>query len=132
MHDYFVSLGYEGLIMRKFLGMENPTQKQLEETWYKGNKNNNLIKYKKFIDDEGEIIAITSGKDREEGLAIFTILSKTGKTFECRPSGLFEQRAYYYQNPVEFIGKEYTYRYFELTDAGVPRFPVGISFRDYE
>ncbi len=133
-HDYFVSIGYEGLIMRKFLGIieGNPTEKELEETWYKGNKNNNLIKYKKFIDEEGEVIAINSGKDREEGLAIFTILSKSGKTFECRPSETFEQRAYYYQHQSEFIGKEYTYKYFELTDAGIPRFPVGIGFRDYE
>ena len=32
----------------------------------------------------------------------------------------------------EFIGKMLTVRFQELTDDGLPRFPVGIEFRDYE
>jgi DNA ligase-1 len=32
----------------------------------------------------------------------------------------------------ELIGKRLTVRYQELTDGGVPRFPVGVAVRDYE
>jgi hypothetical protein len=30
------------------------------------------------------------------------------------------------------IGKSLTVRYFEMTDDNIPRFPVGVSIRDYE
>jgi hypothetical protein len=30
------------------------------------------------------------------------------------------------------IGQQLTVRYQELTTDGIPRFPVGIAFRDYE
>jgi hypothetical protein len=32
----------------------------------------------------------------------------------------------------DYIGKDLTVQFFELTDDGVPRFPVGIAVRDYE
>ena len=32
----------------------------------------------------------------------------------------------------DYIGEMLTVRYQELTDDGVPRFPVGIAIRDYE
>ena len=32
----------------------------------------------------------------------------------------------------EYVGKKLTVRYQELTDDGIPRFPVGIAIRDYE
>jgi hypothetical protein len=31
-----------------------------------------------------------------------------------------------------YVGKKLTVRYQELTDEGLPRFPVGVAFRDYE
>jgi DNA ligase-1 len=37
-----------------------------------------------------------------------------------------------YDNGGEYVGKMLTVRYQEMTDIGVPRFPVGIAFRDYE
>jgi Flp pilus assembly protein CpaB len=36
------------------------------------------------------------------------------------------------KHPAKYIGKELTVRFQELSDDGIPRFPVGISFRDYE
>jgi DNA ligase-1 len=35
-------------------------------------------------------------------------------------------------NIAEYYGKLLTVKYQELTSDGIPRFPVGISFRDYE
>jgi hypothetical protein len=37
-----------------------------------------------------------------------------------------------FDNAEDFMGKLLTVRYFELTNDGVPRFPVGITIRDYE
>jgi hypothetical protein len=130
--------GYEGLMIRKCIGitvgytLDKLSRLQIEETWYKGNRNNNLMKYKNFNDDEGIIKAVKCGTGREENLAIFTIESKDGKLFDCRPKGSFEIRAKWYTSPELCIGKKYTYRYFELTDSGIPRFPCGVAFRDYE
>jgi len=37
-----------------------------------------------------------------------------------------------FQNGSNYIGQQLTVRYQELTDDGVPRFPVGIAIRNYE
>ena len=34
--------------------------------------------------------------------------------------------------PEEYIGKEATIRFFQLTPDGIPRFPFAVGFRDYE
>lgn len=134
LHDKYLSDGYEGLMIRKCLGkkMESATRVEIEETWYKGSRNNNLLKYKKFKEDEGVITSVHEGTGRESGLAIFTIRTSDGKLFDCRPSSTFEQRKYWWENPLLCLGQTYTYKYFELTEAGIPRFPVGKGFRDYE
>ena len=37
-----------------------------------------------------------------------------------------------YENGTQYIGRMLTVRYQELTDDGIPRFPVGVAIRDYE
>jgi DNA ligase-1 len=54
------------------------------------------------------------------------------KTFHCRPRGSRESRSELFQNGADYIGKKLTVRFQELTDERIPRFPVGIAFRDYE
>ena len=90
------------------------------------------MKVKEFFDEEGSIIEVSDGEGREKGLALFNVRNNTGKLFNVRPKGNFSQRAFWFTHPEECIGKRYTYRYFELTEYGIPRFPVGIAFRDYE
>ena len=65
---------------------------------------------------------------------VITLECKTpeGLTFRARPRGTREARTEQYQNGNDYIGKQLTVRYQELTDDGVPRFPVGITIRDYE
>ena len=133
-HDNYVNLGYEGLILRKLAGPNRNklTKRQIEETWYKPGKNNNMLKVKQFNDEEGTVIDMKSGIGRETGLAILIIKDDRGNVFECRPRGSFEIREEWLKNKEKYIGKRFTYRYFELTEYGLPRFPVGIGFRDYE
>lgn len=35
-------------------------------------------------------------------------------------------------NKSKYIGKNLTVQFQNLTDAGIPRFPVGLEIRDYE
>ena len=43
-----------------------------------------------------------------------------------------EQRAEWLARAPDLVGKALTVKYFQLSDDGVPRFPVGIALRDYE
>jgi hypothetical protein len=57
---------------------------------------------------------------------------KMGSTFCVRPEGTIEQREYFYAHKENYFGKMLTVKFQNLTDLGIPRFPVGIVFRDYE
>lgn len=130
-HDYFVSLGYEGAIVRKLAGA-NPTAKHLKDASYRSTRCSNILKVKKFTDEEGIVQSVIDGEGTEKDLAIFNVRDQRGNIIPIRPRGSFEQRKSWYEQPELCIGKKYTFRYFELTEYGVPRFPVGIAFRDYE
>lgn len=131
IHDKYVTAGYEGAIIRK-LCAGTTTAKEKKESYYLPGRNNNLLKVKIFIDEEGTVIGAKEGEGRETGLVIWIIRDDNGKIFDCRPRGSFETRRYHYEHYKDYIGKRYTYRYFEKTEYDIPRFPVGIGFRDYE
>ena len=130
--------GYKGVSLKssvsnkmKELGL-SLTQKEIEETWYKPGRNNNLLKVKSFIDEEATVIDIIQGEGRETELAILVVEDIRKNRFSVRPRGSFEDRKMWLEHKKLFINKRYTIRYFELTEYGVPRFPVGVAFRDYE
>ena len=119
-HAEHVAAGYEGIMLR--------TQKGL----YKHSRSIDLLKYKEFLDDEYTVVGFEQGQGLEEGCVIWVCQTAEGKTFQCRPRGSREERATLFQHGAEYIGKMLTVRMQELTDDGIPRFPVGITFRDYE
>ena len=49
-----------------------------------------------------------------------------------RPSGNYQERKKLYREAKKYIGKMLTVRFQELTNGHVPRFPVGVTIRDYE
>jgi DNA ligase-1 len=116
-----LSNGYEGIMARN----KNSLYK------YK-NRSYDLQKVKRFIDNEFEIIGGKDGTGREAGLIIFKCKTECGLEFDVRPMGSHDIRAKMFKNLDTYIGKELTVRYQELTDDGRPRFPVGVSVRDYE
>jgi len=126
-----IGRGYEGLMIRFYAG-PNPTKRQLERSWYKGRRNTNLLKYKNFTDEEGVIIDVIEGKDRNAGVATFVLRDPRGNEFKCDPHGSLDLRKEFFWSRERLIGQVYTYKYFELTAYDVPRFPKGIRFRDYE
>jgi ATP-dependent DNA ligase len=92
----------------------------------------NLQKYKEFSDKEYKIVGAHEGTGNDEGTVIWICETENGTPFNVRPTGKREDRKTFYENRDLYIGKMLTVKYQELTNDGIPRFPVGITIRDYE
>lgn len=121
LHDKYVSEKYEGIMLRNINGK------------YKlGHRSKDLQKYKEFMDSEYKVVGYKEGDGIEKGCVIWVCETDDPetKTFHVRPSGSHEERRRDYLNADDKIGKKYLVKYQELTSDGIPRFPVGICFRD--
>jgi ribA/ribD-fused uncharacterized protein len=119
LHDQFVAEGNEGIIIRDMDGM-----------YTCGYRNASLQKYKVFEDDEFEIVDISEGKGKNEGVAKFICKTKDGKLFAVEYNAPLEERKDMYLHQERYIGKMLTVRYQEMSDDGIPRFNKGIGIRD--
>jgi len=117
----FVEEGYEGAMVRNLTG-----------AYAIGKRSANLQKVKTFLDGEYPIVGFTQGTGGETGCVIWECSTSDGQTFRVRPRGTQEDRKVLFENGSDYIGQQLTVRYQELTDDGVPRFPVGIAIRNYE
>lgn len=120
-HNVYVAEGYEGIMLRNRAAPYSVGQRSAD-----------LQKYKEFLDAEYEVTDYKEGEGLESGCVIWMCKTPRGQVFACRPRGTREERIDYFVNGRSFIGKKLTVRFQELTDEGIPRFPVGIAFRDYE
>jgi len=120
-HDEYVAMGFEGLMFRNAKGLYDVGQRSAD-----------LLKMKDFFDDEFEVVDFYEGEGREAGCVMWRCKTKDGKVFGCRPEGTHEERAELLKEAKDYVGKMLTIRYQELTKDGLPRFPVGVAFRDYE
>jgi DNA ligase-1 len=120
LHATYVAEGFEGIMLRNKTGL------------YKNSRSADLQKYKEFFDDEYEVVNYKEGEGLEEGCVLWVCKTPEGKLFSCRPRGTREDRVELFKNGDKYIGKKLTVRFQELTNDKVPRFPVGITFRDYE
>lgn len=118
LHSKYVAEGFEGIMLRNTMGS------------YSNTRSIHLQKYKEFFDAEYEIVDYKDGDGLEEGCVIWVCKTNDGKLFNCRPRGSREQRIDLFNNGSHYIGRMITIRYQEMTDSNIPRFPVGISFRD--
>jgi len=121
-HDKFVREGFEGIILRN-----------LDGKYALNKRSNDLQKYKYFMDSEYKIVGALEGEGRAAGTVIWVCEQPDTKaTFKVRPTGTEEERREWFEECDNYTGSLLTVRYQELTDDGIPRFPVGISVRDYE
>lgn len=118
-HRIFVSMGYEGSIIRNSDGD------------YTEGRSGNLMKLKDFDTTEFEIVNVLEAAGNDAGTAIF-MLRVGNCNFCARPTGSKELRAKYLKDRNKLIGKAATVQHQGYTDAGVPRFPVMLNIRDYE
>lgn len=118
-HNDYVSKGYEGLMVRDKEGIYEPNK-----------RSKYLQKFKKFMEEEFEIIGFKEGSGDEKGCVIWKCILKDGKEFSVRPKGTREQRKEYFKNGKNHVGKKLTVIFQEYEDSGIPRFPVGKDIRD--
>lgn len=120
LHDKFVRLGYEGLILR-----------DIDYEYQFGKKTPALFKYKEFQDAEFEIIDVVPDNDGSQAVLVYT--TDKGVIFKARSKGSDAYREKQLANPRDFIGKMGTVRYSNLLASGAPEFPRGIHIRpDHE
>jgi ATP-dependent DNA ligase len=124
LHDAYVAAGYEGIMLRNRAG-----------AYHVGARSANLLKFKVFLDEEYPVVGFLQGEGVEAGLVIWTCVATTPggeRTFNVRPRGSHEERRALFAHASEYVGRKLTVRFQELTEDGLPRFPVGVAFRDYE
>jgi DNA ligase-1 len=112
----FEDKGYEGIMIRR-------------NGVYKENRSKDLLKYKRFLDDEFEVVGHHESKT---GIPVFECVTKDGASFSVLMKETMEMKQQMMENVEDYYGKMLTVRFQEWTKDKIPRFPVGIEFRDYE
>ncbi len=116
--DTYIKAGFEGVMVR----VNGP---------YENKRSKNLLKYKKFQDAEFVITGVEEGKGKLMGKAgAFVCETKEGYEFRVKMEGSLESLVEYLTNFNEYKGKYLTVRFFSLTVDGIPRFPVGVGFKN--
>lgn len=112
-HAEYLDNGFEGTIVRVD-----------SECGYEQKRTKNLLKYKNFQDAEFEIVSIEEGIGNRSGMAGFANLKDSdGKTFKANIKGDREFLRGLLEKRTKLIGKQATVEFFNLTPAGIPRFP---------
>jgi len=110
-------------------------------------RNNNVLKYKPYSDDEGTLVGFTSGEGKHRGKIGALILDYQGKRLKV--AGLtdeereFNATTFAYEHPDQDmpadtrarhfeVGQRITFTYRELTDAGIPKEANYSRVRDEE
>lgn len=115
----FVADGYEGAIVR------------LPNARYKMNgRSSDLLKVKSWQEDDFRIVGYEEGVGKFEGCVIWTCVTKEGKEFKCVPKGTLEDKMEWFENAESYIGKMLSVKYFEKSEDGIPRFPVGLGVKE--
>jgi ATP-dependent DNA ligase len=120
-HARSVESGYEGLMLRNAAA-----------PYRRGVRSPDLQKYKEFEDAEYPVVGFKEGDGLEKGCVIWICKTSKGQEFAVRPRGTHDERTVLLAAAATYVGKELTVRFQELTTDGIPRFPVGIAFREYE
>lgn len=120
MQALWIERGYEGAILRE----ENS-----EYLW--GYRSNELLKVKNFLDSEFLVVDVEEGVGKMAGHAIVVCQNDlTFARFRVVPKMSMDQRKEIFDNRANYIGRKFTVKYFDRTEDQIPRFPVGLAFRD--
>ena len=115
--------GWEGIMLRA----DEP---------YKGKRSKDLLKVKKFFDDEYEVVDVEmgpfryvlNGKEHEETMLSCVMIQHKDHIVRVGSGFSIYQRQEFYKNPAKILGKQITVQYFEETknqDGGISlRFPT--------
>ena len=105
-----VQSGWEGLMLRK-------------DEKYKGKRSNDILKVKKFYDEEYIVVdlenspnrVIVNGVEVEEMMLKNVIIEHKGHRVQVGSGFTIDERRNFFQNPDKILGKTITVQYFEET-----------------
>lgn len=120
-HSTFVQAGYEGVMVR-----------DRNSKYALAKRSNQLLKYKSFQTEEYPIVGAEEAKGKDKGTVVWICQMPCGTRFSVRPRGTHAERSTWLQDSQRYRGKMLTVQFQNLTDGGIPRFPVGLGIRDYE
>jgi len=115
-HMEMVAAGYEGSMLR---AAAYP---------YRPGRSKGLLKRKDFKDDEFVISNVLEGEGKNAGTAVLVCAAKNKKSFTCTAPGDYKEKANDWNHRERLIGRKVTVRYQELTDDGIPRFPIAVGY----
>lgn len=119
LHEQFVKEGWEGTMLR------------LHGVGYKiGQRTNQLLKLKDFLEEEFKVVDVIDGKGKFVGAAIFLLETPEGRIFETSPVGTMEYRRELYQKKNSLIGTHWTVRFQAYTKDNIPQFGRAINQRE--
>jgi DNA ligase-1 len=122
LYEGYVEQGYEGQILRVNDKYENKRSKF-------------LLKHKSFVDEEYQIVDVCEGEGNKSGMVGYMVFeTEDGQPFKSNVKCTFEEGAEILKSRKKLIGKSATIKYFNLTPAGIPRFPyvIKINREEYE
>jgi ATP-dependent DNA ligase len=115
--------GYEGAIARLHHGK-----------YLYGYRSSELLKIKDFQDGEWPIVDAYEGEGKFEGCVTWVCEMEDGATFGVCPKGSLEEKKAWWElwllDPSQIKDRPYKVQHFGFTDEGLPRFPIGLGFRD--
>ena len=113
MYGEYTTAGYEGQMVR-------------QDTIYENKRSKGLLKRKEFITEEYQVVEVHEGQGNWAGYAKrLTLKMPNGTTFSSGIRGSQAKLKELLENPnIDWA----TCRYFELSNDGVPRFPVTIDY----
>lgn len=118
LYQRYMDEGYEGAMVRNAHGL------------YENKRSYHLQKIKFMHDAEFRIVAVEEGKGQMAGRAVFVCETPEGERFSCKMKGSLDSLEQYVKDPSLALDKMLTVQYQELTERGIPRFPVGIRLKE--
>ena len=122
-HDFYVQKGYEGIMIRNLHGPYELSK-----------RSNHLLKHKAFTTEEYRIVDAKEATGKDKETVVWICETHNGERFSVRPKGTLQQRKDWFRAKHRWTTGKYflTVQYQNLTTEGFPRFPVGLTIRDYE
>lgn len=120
MLDYYLRLGFEGVMMRNLRG----------EYLFQNKRSNNLLKYKIMFDSECKVLSCVEDKNNQGLFTVEWTNPDDGVTvqFSLSMNGAQEENSY--SKLAQRIGEYVNFKYQDLTEDGVPTFARGLYFRE--
>uniref|UniRef100_A0A7S2RMT0 Polydeoxyribonucleotide synthase [ATP] n=2 Tax=Mucochytrium quahogii TaxID=96639 RepID=A0A7S2RMT0_9STRA len=120
-HERMTSLGFEGLMVRL-----------LEDSYARGTRSRCLQKIKTFQSEEFVCLDIVPQQNQEIPIAgSFLMKLNNTTTFYATPKSSIEEKKEMWENRDKYKSGEFLgiVQFFDLSDDGVPRFPILVGFR---